>query len=435
MIPTGARGELLTTPERALSLVDPRSRIVAGSGCGTPTTLLAALARRAAEVEGLHLLSGLLLGAHPFLDAVAAGSLRYTTWHVTSATRQLVNEQRAAIVPLRLSQVERSFDHLGVDVALVRVSPPGPDGTVSLGPSMAYGLAAVERARVVIGEVDEALPFTCGPTQIPVERMSALVRSESPTPVHPSAEPDAVAMTIAQHVASLLPHSPVLQIGLGRVPEALVGTLASAGLGPLRFVGMGTDRMVDIAESGGLANTDPGSDHGALCAVELMGSERLMRFAHRNAAVTVHPSREGHDPAWLARRFERFVSVNSAVEVDLHGQASSEVLLGRQISGIGGSADFADVARLSTGGFAVIAMPSVSRDGSSRIVPRLPATSVVTLPRHAYGALVTEHGIADLRGLSLEARTESIIAVAHPDHRDRLFEQWRIMQHDNGNSG
>lgn len=427
MIPTGARGSLLSTPDRALALVEPNARIVAGPGCGTPTTLLAALSRRAAEVEGLHLLSGLLLGAHPFLDAVATGSLRYTTWHVTSATRPLASEGRAAIVPLRLSQVERSFERQGVDVALVRVTPPGPDGTVSLGPSMADALAAVERAHVVIAEVDESLPFTHGPTQIPVERLSALVRSESPTPVHPSAEPDAVAMSIAQHIAGLLPQSPVLQIGLGRVPEALVGTLGSAGLGPLRCVGIGTDRMVDIAESGGLAAPHASSDHGALCAVELMSSERLMRFAHQNPTVTVHPSREGHDPAWLAQRFDRFVSVNSAVEVDLHGQASSEVLLGQQISGIGGSADFADAARLSAGGFAVIAMPAVSRDGSSRIVPRLPATSVVTLPRHAYGALVTEYGIADLRGLSLEERVESIIAVAHPEHRDRLWEQWRSL--------
>ena len=375
-----------------------------------------------------------MLGEHPFLSAVRDESLRYTTWHVTSATSSLVSEGKADVIPLRLSQVESTFDRLGIDVALVRVSPPEPDGTVSLGPSMAYTAAAIERAGVVIGEIDESLPSTSGPTHIPIERFSALVPSESPTPVHVGAMPDTIATTIAEHVASLLPQAPVLQIGLGRVPEALVSMLLTAGLGPLRFVGMGTDQMADLAESGMLASRDLGADHGSLCAVELMGSERLLKFADRNPSVTVHSSRDGHNAAWLAHRFERFVSINSAIEVDLHGQASSEVLSGRQMSGIGGSADFADAARLSTGGFAIIAIPSVARDGTSRIVPQLPPASVVTLPRHAYAALVTEYGIADLRGLPLQARVEKIVSVAHPKHRDFLWERWRIMQHHDGRS-
>lgn len=421
------------SPERALELVGPGSRVVASPGCGTPTTLLDHLARRSAEVSGLHLLSGLLIGEHPFVEAVTSGTLAYTTWHATSATRRLVAEGHAHTMPIRLSQVERTLDRIGVDVALVRVSPPSDDGTVSLGPSMTYGLAAVERARIVIGEIDERLPTTAGPTRVAVDRFDALVASTAPTPVHPTAEPDPVSRAIARHVIDLLPERPVLQLGLGRVPEALVGMLGAADLGPLRFAGMGIDGMVDLAETGRLAPVDPVADHGALCAVELMGSARLMRFADRNPTVTVHPSREGHDPGWLARRFDRFVSVNSAVEVDLEGQVSSEFLLGRQISGIGGSADFADAARLSRGGLAVVALPSTARDGASRIVARLPATSVVTLPRHAYDVLVTEHGAADLRGLDARSRVEAIVGVAHPDHRDRLWEEWVSLQRPTGN--
>jgi 4-hydroxybutyrate CoA-transferase len=406
-----------TTLAAALDRVPPGARLVAAPGCAAPTTLLAGLARLADERAGLHLLTGLQLEDQLFLPAVERGSLAFSTWHVTARSGALVADGRADHLPLRLADIPATIDRLAPEVALLRVSPP-VDGTVSLGSSASYSHEAIAAAELVIAEVDPAVPRTHGQTLVPIDRIDLLVDSDRPIPSYAPGPPSEVASRIADHLVSLLPDAPTLQLGLGQVPEALATALLSAGVCDLRFVGMGTDAMVELSEAGLLR---AGPDPLAITAVELMGTERLRRFADDDPRVGVYPSRLGHDPCWLSARFDRLVSVNSAVEIDLLGQVNSEVLRGAQASAVGGSADYVDAARASEGGLSVIALPSTTPDGrTSRIVGRLGADAVVTIPRHAYHVVVTEHGIADMRGLSVAARAEALAAVAAPAHRAAL---------------
>lgn len=400
----------------ALEVVADGAHVVAGCGCGTPTTLLSALGGLARAERRWTLSSGLQLGDPGFVTAVAEGRLAYRTWHVVKETADLVASGRADFVPLRGSQVPSVLARWGVDHALIRVSPPDAAGEVSLGTSPSYPWSLVRTARHVIAEIDPTMPRTHGRTRIPVSAIDVLVESEQPTPLHLSRPPDEVSRRIAATILPLLPHDPVLQMGIGAVPEAMTELLADADLGRPRFVGMGNDGMVELLERGVLGPIDPSSP--AIVALELMGSRRLLDAAHDNPAITAHPV-EDEGVARRLARFDRFVSINSAVEIDLSGQVNAEWMRGRQVSGTGGSIDFVEAAAASEGGLRILALPSLSA-GHSRIVERLEDTTPVTLSRQSVDVVVTEHGIARLAGLSLRERREALIAIAAPEHRDAL---------------
>lgn len=403
----------------ALSRIPPQAHIVAGPGCGAPTGLLSVFGTVAAGRDWT-LSSGLLLGDYPFLDLVRTGSLTYQTWHVMGPVRSLVADGRVGFVPVRASRLVSLLAACGVDAALVRVTPPDRHGFCSLGPSAGYSLDALQLARMRIGEIDSALPWTHGRTTVPASWFDALVETDEPTPVYRSAIPDATSRRIAEHILDLMPREPTLQIGIGAIPESVVSSLGEAGLGRVRFAGMATDEMVDLAEFGVLDTDGPSP---AIMSPELMGSERLMAFADRNPMVAVHPSSKAHDGVFLGG-LDRFVSINTAIEVDLSGQVNSEVVKGRQVAGIGGSLDFVEAATRSAGGLRVIAVPSTTSDGTrSRIVPAIGPSGTVTIPRSMVDMVVTEQGVARLEGMSTRQRAEALLAIAHPDHRAWLAEQ------------
>ncbi|MFV9453495.1 acetyl-CoA hydrolase/transferase family protein [Rhodococcus sp. NM-2] len=406
-------------PSRALALVGDGAHIVAAPGCGAPTTMLHALGKDAPG-RGWTLSSGLLLGDYPFIDAVTNRDLRYRTWHVMAPIRALVAGGVVEYVPLRASQVGSYLGRRGVDVAVVRVSPPDGHGYCSVGPSAGYSLDALRMASVRIGEVDPALPRTFGSTTVHRSVFDAFVDTADPTPRYESAKPNETSNKIASHVLSLLPAHPTLQIGIGSIPETVVSSLGDADLESVRFAGMATDEMVDLFERGVIPAA---GDEPAIMSPELMGTERIMQFADCNPALSVYPSSIAHDAAVLGG-IRRFVSVNTAIEVDMTGQVNSEMVRGRQVSGIGGSLDFVDAASRSAGGLRVIALPSTTSDGAhSRIVPSIGPGGTVTIPRSMVDAIVTEYGVARLDGLSARERTEALIAIAHPNHRDSLVNQ------------
>jgi acyl-CoA hydrolase len=305
------------------------------------------------------------------------------------------------------------LDQWETSVALVRVSTPDRNGWCSLGPSASYVCHAVARAALVIAEVDPHTPRTTGDSMLHVSQLDVLVDAETPPCEFPAAARDEVSDRVAAHVLDLLPPEPTLQLGIGAVPEAITAFLAERGTGPVRVVGMANDAMVDLFARGLLRWTDTG-DTAAIRAAELMGTRTLMDFADGNPAIVLRDSRVAHAPRVLAR-IPRLVTVNSAIEVDLAGQVGSELVRARQVSGIGGEAGFG-----SDGGLSVIALPSSTPDGRhSRIVRRLGA-DVVSLARHTPDAVVTEHGVAWLRGRTEAERAEALAAVAHPDHRAPL---------------
>jgi acyl-CoA hydrolase len=234
-----------------------------------------------------------------------------------------------------------------------------------------------------------------------------------------SHEPTPAAARIAALVAELLPRNPTVQLGIGAVPEAVTVALGEGGLGTVRLVGMGSDHLVRLFDTGALRRSDT-FPNSAVTAVELLGTRTILDAAHENPAIGVVSSSTCHDPRWLAT-LPRLVSVNSALQVDLTGQVSGEGIGGRVLAGVGGSFDFFEGARASDGGLRIVALESTTDGGeTSKIVPALGEGSAVSIPRHSVDVVVTEHGVARLAGRSLAERIDGLIGVASPSHRHAL---------------
>lgn len=400
-----------------MSLIGPGDEIVAAPGCGSPTTLLHSVAERSHEVP-LTVLSGLQIDDAPFLDAADPQRFRLITWHVTGRLRTRVGDGIVEYLPARASDVPAMLARRGCAATLLRVSPPDRHGFHSLGPSASYPWHSARTTPIVIAEIDPDVPRTFG-AWIHASELTATIDAESPMPVYTAAAPDATSTAIARRIGELLPERPVLQLGIGAIPEALTNDLARRDLGPLRFCGMATDTMVDLDVGGRLDRRHVYPDAAVLVA-ELMGGRRLMSFADGNPMVAVRGSDHSHRPAAL-RGLDPFVSINSAVEVDLGGQVNAESVRGRQIAGTGGSIDYGEAAAASPGGLRIVALASTTADRRhSRIVPAISADDAVSLPRSQADIVVTEHGVADLRGRTMGERRELLRELADPEFRDDL---------------
>jgi acyl-CoA hydrolase len=392
--------------------VRPGDRVLLGTAAGAALTLQRELVAQRDRLAGLRLSSGLQLGGYDFMGPVRDGAWTYDTWHVMPAIRDDVACGRAAFHLLRGSRVVPRIAAAPPDVFLTVVSPPDANGWVSLGASVSYAMTAARVSARVVAEVNPQMPFVHGDTRVPVSWFAALVDAEQPLPEHVARDPAPEDLLIAKHVRALLPDGATLQIGLGSVPEALVTLIGTEPPPGLRLYGMGIDQMVPVLARLGTA----------FVGGELLGTRALYAFADRNPLVEQYPAEVVLSVAHLAS-IPRFVSLNGALQVDATGQVNSEWIGGRQVSGPGGSVDFVDAATLSDGGLSIVALRSTALDGAvSSIVPALPPGAPVTIPRHAVQVVVTEHGVADLRGVPLRARAERLAAVAAPEFRAALVE-------------
>ena len=400
----------------AVGTLEPASAVVLPPGAGGATAIEREIARQAERLRGLDVYSGLLLSDYPFLS----DSIRYTTWHVMPPVREAVAEGSVRFLPIRGSQVSHLFrtGRLPLDVAVVHTSPPDGDGRCSLGTSTSYPLTLARMAPTVIAQVNPRMPRVAGEASLHISEIDWLVDVDEPLGEHARAAITPTAAAIGDHLVALIPSGATLQAGIGAIPEALLENLCASDVGDLRIYGMGVDAITALDDAGKLRSVRD-SRPSSLCA-ELMGTTTLYDYADNNPALEMHPFDTILDPAKIAG-FEGFVSVNSAVQVDLMGQANVEHLAGAQLSGVGGGYDFAQGAWLSPGGKSIIAMPSTNRRGDvSRIVAQLDPTAPVGVPRHFTQYVVTEHGVADLSGLGLRERAEALIGVAAPQFRDGL---------------
>jgi 4-hydroxybutyrate CoA-transferase len=403
-----------TSAEAAFADVPPGARLVAGNCCGTPETLLRALGAHAERTGGGQVLyAGLLLGDWPFAPAIRSGALTLRCWHVYGPGRRLWRDGFVEYLPLRLPDVARTV--LGeIDVALVRVGPPDADGWCSLGPSASFAADAVAAARLVIAEVADEVPRTHGDARVHVSRIDRFVRAEGPAPAYTPPAHDPVSVEVARRVAGIIPPESTVQLGIGAITEALAPLLAeTARAASLRVLGMVSESMIPLVD----AVTEAG--HGPVQAVELLGGPALMAYADGNPAIEMRSSRVLHDPVWLSRT-PRLVSINSAIAVDLSGQVVAETAGGSVLAGVGGSADFFEGAHLSPGGFRVIALRSTTRRGDSTIVAEHGRDDLISIPHHSVDAVVTEHGVAWLRGRTRRERRAALAEIAAPEHREKL---------------
>ncbi len=406
--------------EQALAMVGSGMTVFVHSAAAAPAVLVEALARRAAELEHLVVTHLHTEGAAPYADESLADRVKVRSLFVGANVRGSVQEGSAEYVPVFLSEIPFMFRSgaLPVDVALVQVSPPDRHGWCTLGVSVDVSKAAVDAARIVIGQVNPRMPRCHGDGMVHISCFSALVESEQELPGHAPGQLTDVERAIGRNVASLVPDGATLQMGIGAVPDAVL-----SALGDHRRLGIHTetfsDGVLDLVEAGVVTGEEKHLHPGTIVSGFVVGSRRLYDFVDDNPGVRLLDVGYVNDPA-VIKRNPKVTAVNSAIEVDLTGQVCGDSIGTKQYSGVGGQMDFMRAASLSPGGKPIIALPSTTTKGVSRIEAVLrPGASVTTTRAHVH-YVVTEHGIAHLHGRSLEDRARRLIAIAHPDHRERL---------------
>ena len=407
----------------AVARLRPAMKVLLPPACGEPTALVAEICRQSSRLPDLTLLGGIHLGDYPWARPEHA-ELRFATWHMSPRLEDARRRGRVEFVPIRYFDLVTQFAAGGTwapDCVLVHCAPPDARGYLSLGVSVSVALPAARRAPLVIAQVNGAMPRTLGNAFLHRSQIDYWVEVDEPlTPYPPPAIGD-VERAIGRRVAGLVPDGATVQVGVGAIPQAVLEALVDHR--DLALHSLLVDASVTLVERGVVTNALKRIHRGRMDIGEAMGTRRLFDFLHENPRVSMDSSGFTHDPETVAR-LDRFVAINSALEIDLTGQVTAESLGQRQVAGIGGQFDFVLGASRSRGGAAVIALPSTGRDGAaSRIVLRLQTGAAVTSPRALADWVVTEHGTAGLRGKGERGRAEALIAVAHPRFREALLQR------------
>ncbi|WP_244143360.1 acetyl-CoA hydrolase/transferase family protein [Burkholderia multivorans] len=386
-----------------------------GQSHAEPVTLMHALVAQRHSFKRIRVFLG--IGLADVLTPEHADAIDFLAYCGSGANRKLARANVLEILPAHYSQLPELIRSgaLRIDVVMLQVSPPDEHGRYSLGLAREYLVEALKHARAIVAEVHPDVPWTYGGPFLRAADIDLLVTSDTPFPDAAETTPGPVEQAIGQHVASLVEDGATLQTGIGAIPDAVM-----AALHDKRDLGVHTgsigDGIAALCEAGVVTNARKTIDAGITVGGVIIGSARVRRFAHRNPALELRGTEYTHNPHVL-RRIERFTAINSAVEVDLTGQVNAEVVGGTYVGAVGGVGDFLRAAQASRGGVPIVALPSTA-GAHSRIVTKL--SGPVTVPRSDACVIVTEYGIADLRGLSLAQRVPKMIAIAHPDHRERL---------------
>ncbi len=404
----------------AVSVITSRDRVFIHTAVAAPQRLVAAMTARAAELRHVEVCHLHTEGDAPYAAPELRESFHTSAFFIGANVRAAVASGEADYVPVFLSEVPALFKRgiLPLDVAMVQVSPPDEHGFCSLGTSVDASQAAVETARHVIAEVNPNMPRTHGDGFVHESAFDFAVEVDYPIPEMPPAAPTEAARAIGRNVADLVEDGATLQMGIGAIPDAVLAALTGhRDLGV--HTEMFTDGVIDLVERGVITGREKRVHPGKLVSSFLMGSRRLYDFVDNNPQVVMLGADYVNDTA-VIRRNPRVTAINSAVEVDLTGQVVADSMGTRMYSGVGGQMDFIRGASLSPGGKPIIALPSATRRGESRIVPTpKPGAGVVTTRAHVH-YVATEYGVANLYGRSLRQRARALIEIAHPDHREAL---------------
>ncbi|MGE3693143.1 MAG: acetyl-CoA hydrolase/transferase family protein [Novosphingobium sp.] len=397
-------------------LLKPGDRIVFSQACGEPTTLVEALNEQGRYIPGLG--SFIATSFSGLFAPETAASFRLSSMGAIGLLRTMTKANALDVIPVHVSQVGPLITAgvIPCDVAMIQVSPADAQGNHSCGLISDYVRAAVDKARLVIAEVNEAVPYTYGEL-IPASAIDIAVHvSRRPVEV-PPAKIGEIDEAIARHCARYIGDGSVIQTGVGAVPDAIlrqIGDRKDLGV----HSGMLGDGLVDLIESGAITNARKEIDPGVTINGALIGTKRLYDFCNRNAAVRMTPTSYTHDAAVLGQ-LSRLVTINSALEVDLTGQVNAEQSGSAYMGGTGGQVDFARAGGRSPGGAGLMVLASTAKGGTiSKIAPAL--SGPVTTARTEVDVVVTEYGAAELKGQTLAERARRLTAIAHPDFREEL---------------
>lgn len=402
----------------------PGDRIVMGQACGEPTTLVEALIAQGKDIGNLSVFIATSFSG--LFSPEAAESFSVSSMGAIGALRSLTKVNRLNVIPCHVSQIGPMIAEgiIGCDVAFIQVSPADANGNHSCGLISDHVRAAVDKARLVIAEVNDQVPFTPG-EEIPAEAIDVAVYVSRPPVEVPPAKISATDEAIARHCANYIGDGSVIQTGVGAVPDAILRLLHDRkDLGV--HSGMLGDGLVDLVEAGVITNARKEIDTGVSINGALIGTRRLYDWAHNNTTIRMTPTSYTHDASVLAQ-LSRLVTINSALEVDLTGQVNAEQSGSAYLGGTGGQVDFVRAGARSPGGCSIIALSATAKGGTiSKITTAL--SGPVTTARTEVDVIVTEFGAAELKGQTLAERTRRLIAIAHPDFQEQLERDAHIIQ-------
>lgn len=416
----------LTTPAEAVKVIKSGDRVVNAHACGEPKCLVEAMVDRANELQGVEIVHMVSMGSARYCLPEFASSFRHNSLFVGATSRKAVNEGRGDYTPCFFSEIPRLFRDgmLPVDVALITVSPPDKLGFVCLGISVDYTKQAALSAKTVIAAVNPNMPRVGGDSSIHVMDIDIFVPTADSLIELSPPKIGEVEKALGGHVASLIKDGDCLQLGIGAIPDAVLGFLTEKNDLGIHSE-MISDGVMNLVNSGVVTCRAKTFRPDKIVITFAMGTAIFYEWLNDNTMIEAYPVDYVNDPFVIAQN-ENMVSINSALAVDSMGQVAATALGSMQYSGVGGQVDFVRGCSRSKGGRSIIALPSTAARGTqSRIVAQFQAGQPVTTSRYDVDYVATEYGVAALRGKSLRQRCESLIEITHPDFRDRLREECR----------
>ncbi|MBL0287041.1 MAG: acetyl-CoA hydrolase/transferase family protein [Bacteroidetes bacterium] len=406
-----------TTAEEAVKVVKSNDRIYIQAAAATPSILIKALSERAADLRNVEICHLHTEGDAPYANPELRDSFHVNSFFIGQNVRHTLAAGNGSYTPVFLSELPLLFrkNILPLDVVFIHVSPPDIHGYCSLGVSVEATLAAIENAKIVIAQVNAQMPRTFGDGIIHISEINYLVEVNIPIFVQEMGEISPMEDKIGTFIASLIEDESTLQLGIGSIPNAVLAKLThhkNLGLHTEMF----SDGVIDLIENNVINCNFKSISRGRALATFLIGSQRLYDFVNDNPFIEMRESSFVNDTA-IIRKNSKMVAINSAIEVDITGQVCADSIGARMFSGVGGQMDFIRGATLSNEGKAIIALPSITKKGESRIVPFLKQGAGVVSTRSHVQYIITEYGIADLYGKTLKQRANEMVKIAHPDHQ------------------
>lgn len=408
----------------ALNHLRDGDTVIVPTGVGEPPTLLGALSDERRRFRDVKVAQILAMRKYGYFDQETAAHVRHSALFFGGASRAGGQGGWCDFIPNYFSEIPVLIERglMPADVVFAMASPMSKQGFFSLSLGCDYTMAAVAKARVVVLEVNPNVPFAHGQCHVHISQVTALVESEEPILEVGLPAIGPVQEAIGKYVADMIEDGSTLQIGYGGIPDAVVMQLTAK-----RNLGVHTEMIGDgilkLVECGAINNSRKTLVPGKMVATFALGSRKLYEFMHNNPMLEMHPSNFTNDP-YIAGQNDKLVSINASLQVDLLGQCGSESIGHLPYSGTGGQADFVRAANRSRGGKSFIVLPSTAKDGSvSRIAPTLAQGTHATTSKNDVNYVVTEYGVAQLRGKSAKERAKALIAIAHPDFRNWLREE------------
>ena len=411
--------------EEAIAAIKPGDMVFIEGTSGEPRTLVDALAADHVRLKGTHILDSRVIPNSPY--AKLLDYFHVITMHVNPDYRDPVKNGTADFLPVALTQTPKLFKTTcPLDVALVHVSPPDEKGNVSFGCVPGFNRDAARSAKMAIAQMNKSMPYTYGDSLMPLSDFDYIVEVDRPVQPWPDPTIGPEEEAVARVVSDRINDGDTVCIGVGAIPEALVKILKTRKhLG--MHTGMISDSTVDLMESGVVTNERKAHDRGVTVSGAAVGSEKLFKFINKNPKVGLYPYTYTHDPNIISK-FNNFITIVSAIEVDLAGQVNAETIRGVQISAVGGQGEWLRGAAVAPNGRSIIAFNSSIKGKTSnvsRIVARLGEGTITSVSRYDVDMVATEYGIAELKGKTTAQRAKALIASAHPEFRESLEKAWR----------